>query len=213
MTMFRWVRALIFWGLLLGSLTLNVATVAIGSVATLVAGAFEAVSGAVSVTGGLQRELEVKNQRIASLSSEVASLKQPKSVTYRGQRKLLSEAVEDTVTRVSRRTTTAAVRNAGSVFAEAIPFAGIAVVVGVTAWDLRDSCETLKDLQAFHLALNPLAEESPDQAEVCGLTVPTSDEVWAAVKSSPSSAWEGAKQHVPELPELSLPKFDWRFWQ
>ena len=213
MTMFRWVRALVFWGFLLGSLTLNVATVAIGSVATLVAGAFEAVSGAVSVTGGLQRELELKNQRIASLSSEVAGLKQPRSVTYRGQKKLLSEAVEDTVTRVSRRTTTAAVRNAGSVFAEAIPFAGIAVVVGVTAWDLRDSCETIKDLQAFNLAFNPLAEESRDKSEVCGLTVPTSDEVWAVVKSSPSSAWEGAKQHVPELPDLSLPQFDWRFWQ
>ncbi|THD73242.1 hypothetical protein E7681_11095 [Thalassobius vesicularis] len=205
MRLFRVTKAVVLGLLLAGSLTLNVATVAFSSVALLVSSAYEAVTGAVSVAGGLRRE-------VVSLSDEVATLKAPKSVTYRGQKRLLSEAVEDTAGRIGRRTAAGAARNAGSVVAEAIPFAGIAVVLGVTAWDLKDSCDTMKDLHELELAFVPGTEADPEATEVCGLAVPSTEEVWAAVRSSPTVAWKAAKGYLPDLPELSVPKIDWTFW-
>ncbi len=205
-------RTVVFAVALAGSVTMNVATVAFSSVAMLVSGAFEAVTGAASVAGSLRRDLDVKTRRVASLTDEVATLKNPKSVTYRGQKRLLAEAVEDTAARVSRRTAAGAARNAGSVVAEAIPVAGVAVVLGVTAWDLKDACDTMTDLHELELAFNPSVSPDPEASEVCGLTVPTKDEVWTTVKASPGVAWEVAASYLPDLPEFTVPKIDWSPW-
>jgi hypothetical protein len=212
-------RTLVLVAVLAGSVVMNVATVAFSSVAMLVSGAYEAVTGVASVLGAKDRkitnlsdDLVRKEAKIVSLSDEVVTLKAPKTVTYRGQKRLLAEAVEDTAGRVSRRTAAGAARNAGSVVAEAIPVAGVAVVLGVTAWDIKDSCDTMKDLHELELAFNPATSPDPEASEVCGLTVPTKGEVWAAVKASPGKAWDAAAAYVPDLPELSIPSIDWTFW-
>lgn len=257
MRIFRVTKALVLGALLAASLSLNIATVAFSSVAMLVSTAYEAVTGVASVAGGLRRDVDAKtktvaslsdeveirdrrianaindiatrDRRIASLSDEVAALKAERVVSYRGQRKLLGEAVEDTTGRISRRMATGAARNAGSVFAEAIPIAGIAVILGVTAWDLKDRCDTMHDLHELELAFNPDVGLDPKAKEVCGLEVPTKDEVWQAAKSSPSKAWNAAKAYLPELPDwqaawdatkgyflelpkLGMPVIDWTFW-
>ena len=220
MRIFRITRTLILVTFVTMSLALNVATVAFSSIAMLVSGAYEAVTGATSVTGVLRRDvdtkskkiasmsddLKLKNKRIGSLTDELATFKQSKTVSYRGQRRLIGEAVEDTTARLSRRTATAATRSAGSVVAEAIPFAGIAVIVGVTAWELKDSCATMNDLHQLNVAFNPDAARDPEVTEVCGLEVPSKDKVWQSVKSSPGKAWETAKAHVPDLPEWQRPE-------
>ena len=243
MRIFRITKALVLGTLLAASLSLNIATVAFSSVAMLVSSVYEAVTGMASVAGGLRRDVDTKNKtvaslsrevenrgrRISSLSDEVASLRAEKVVSYRGQPKLVGEAVEDTTGRISRRMATSAARNASSVFAEAIPIAGIVVILGVTAWDLKDSCDTMHDLHELDLAFNPEKRLDPEASEVCGLAVPTKDEVWLAIKTSPTRAWNGAKTYVPalpdwtvawdatkdyflELPKLGMPEIDWTFW-
>jgi len=248
MHVFRVTRAVILGGFFALSLSLNVATVAFNSVAVLVSGAYEAVTGGASVLGGLRRDadnktkkiasmsddLVVKDRRIAALSEDVAlrnkqvvgltdevtELRQAKTLTYRGQRRLVGEAVGDTTTRVSRRIASAAARSAGSVAAEAIPVAGVAVVLGVTAWELKDACDTMQDLRELDLAFNPDTSLDPEVSEVCGRTVPSGEEVWQTVKSSPGKAWASAREHLPDLPELSMPELpefsvpdiNWRFW-
>ena len=219
MRVLRIIKTLVLGAVLALSLGLNVATVAIGSVANLVSGAYEAVTGAASVVGRRNRDLATKRKQldakikqVASLSEEVTNLRKPRVVSYRGQRKLVPQAIEDTAARVSKRTVAGASRNAGSLIAEGIPFAGIAVIVGVTAWDLRDACGTMKDLHELELAFDPKAAPDPEAKIVCGLTVPTKGEVWAFVKSSPGVAWGTAKAVVPDLPELKMPKIDWTFW-
>ncbi len=86
------------------------------------------------------------------------------------------------------------------------------MIIGVTAWDLKEACATMGDLHELELAFNPDAATDPDESEVCGLKVPTKEEVWRAVKSSPGQAWSAAKALVPDLPEFKKPKIDWRFW-
>lgn len=262
MRVFRVTRAVILGGLFALSLSLNVATVAFNSVAVLVSGAYEAVTGAASVVGGLRRDVDnktkrlastsddlvAKNRRIASMSDdlmvkdrriaalsedvalrnkqvagltdEVTELRQAKTVNYRGQRRLVGEAVGDTTTRVSRRIATAAARSAGSVAAEAIPVAGVAVILGMTAWELKDACDTMQDLRELDLAFNPDTSLDPEVSEVCGRSVPSGQEIWQTVKDSPGKAWASAREHLPDLPDLNMPQLpefsvpdiDWRFW-
>lgn len=142
---------------------------------------------------------------VGTVLGSTALLPEFRTVSYRGQKKRITAAVADTTKRISTRTAKGAARNVGSIAGEAIPVAGIAVVVGVTAWELKDACETMKDLRALELATNPNATEDPSVAEVCGLEVPSKEQAWEAVKASPGQAWEKAKAYVPDLPEWHMP--------
>lgn len=161
----------------------------------------------------LTDDIAVRDTRIATLSDEVVDLRRTGSVVYRGQRRLLTEAITDTNERIARRTAVAASRNASSVVAEAIPYLGIAAMLGVTAYDLKDSCDTIKDLHALDVAIDPEKEISAEDTEVCGLRVPTKDEVWSDVKGQSVEAWDAAGRYVPDLPEFKLPGVgDLMFW-
>lgn len=169
------VKSVLLTCALLLSLGFNVATVTVQSVAMAVSGVVSAVAGASAI------------------------LPEFRTVTYRGKKQRLADAFADTSRRISSRAVKSASRNAGSVVAEAIPVAGVAVILGVTAWDLKDSCETMKDLHELEAASNPEAELSEEVTEVCGMALPTKEEVWSAIKSSPQSVWDSARTKVPEL--------------
>lgn len=141
-------------------LALNVATVAVESVSAAASFAYEFITGGVAVTTmlatslrskkgritRLETDLNAKNRQVASLTDELASSRASRMVNYRGQRMLVSEAVEHTVERVGRRLAISTSRSVGSVFAESIPFFGIAVIVGATTWEIADACDTMDDL-------------------------------------------------------------------
>lgn len=184
------VRTLALALFLLASLALNVATVTVQSVATGVSAVVSTVAGASAI------------------------LPEFRMVTYKGQPKRLSAAVRETSERIAKRTAKSATRSAGSVIAEAIPVAGIAVVVGVTAWELKDSCDTMLDLYELERATTPTSEFKDQAAHVCGLETPTKEEVLTAIKSSPGKAWAAASSLVPDLPEMpevqAFPSIDWK---
>ena len=156
----------------------------------------------------LELDIDTKNQRIVSLTDELADSRAPRSVMYRGERMLVSDAVEHTTERVGRRLTVSTSRSVGSVFAESIPFFGIAVIVGVTTWEITDACATMDDLHQLDVAFNPDNAVPADHSEVCGLTVPTKEEIWQFVKDSPGAAWAMAKDLMPELPEFDIPEVE-----
>jgi hypothetical protein len=122
----------------------------------------------------------------------------------------LSEAVEETTQRVTKRTTAGATRNVAATFGEAIPVIGVGVVVAATAWELKDACDTMKDLHELEVALDPTKASDASVQEVCGMKVPSKEEIWEKVKASPGEAWANAKAAMPDLPEM--PSVDWKFW-
>ena len=63
-------RTILLVGGLVAALMLNVATVALGSVATLVSTVFETVTGLTSVKTGLTTDIEVGNRKVAALEAE-----------------------------------------------------------------------------------------------------------------------------------------------
>jgi hypothetical protein len=109
--------------------------------------------------------------------------------------------------RVETRTAKLAATDLSATFGQAIPWIGIGVIVGATAYDLKTSCDTMRDMRALEVAFNPEAASDPSVEEVCGLKVPTKEEVWEKIKASPGDAWNSAGAVLDGLPDMT--SFEW----
>lgn len=238
-------RSIILGLLLAFSIVLNIGTLTVTSVATVVSGLFESVTGMGTVLGlagerlssiekrlttaeaeiktakasnlKLDGELQSERRKTATLDAdlkgakkknvallqEVADLKGAKLVTYRGNKRLLQDAVGDTSRRISTRTATGASRNLAATFGEAWPVAGTAVIVTATTLELYDACVIMQDLHELDVAFNPDAAFGADAKEVCGLRVPTAEEIWSKIKSSPGEVWTTVTEALPDLLDTS----------
>jgi hypothetical protein len=179
--------------LMAGSLALSVAMTLVPTVLAAVSGVVESVSGLKTLAtrardseARLARELQQSRAatRIARDRADNLALRLgDEKVVYRGQKVLMREAVKDTSTRVARRTTVATGRNIASTLGEALPVFGIAIIVAATAWELHDSCALMGEMRELDSAFNP--DDPIDDAEVCGMKVPSATEIWQKVRQSP----------------------------
>ena len=113
--------------------------------------------------------------------------------------------MEFTSERIATRATKTAARSVGSMAGEALPFVGVAVIVGATAFEIKDLCATIKDMNELKRAFDPSL--IPDEAEttVCSITVPTKEELRASAKAAPKAAWAKARSVIPssyEFPDV-----------
>ena len=180
------------------------------------------ISGDLVVERNAKRVL--KNQvsdQAAELASFKVSNRQLKSqiqdfglgvVTFKGKNVPLKAAVDETADMIGRRAVKTAKREVASMPAEAIPYLGTAMILGVTALELYDLCATLKDMSALKRAFNPDFEQSEDELEVCVMKVPAKEEIIDAVKTSPEKAWAAATAVAPswsELQQVEFPEVSW----
>ena len=150
-----------------------------------VAVATKALSDEKSMISASKRVLEVKHASLEKTNEENKG-KHSELMRISGIR---SSTVQNISKRLATRSVINATRNASSVFAEAIPVAGVAIVVGVTVLDLHDACETLKDLNKVNIVFG---HEQEDQAKVCGMKVPSKEEAMDQVKSTWMSTYQAA---------------------
>lgn len=132
-------------------------------------------------------------------------------VPFGGKKVALRTAVEETADKIGKRSVKSATRNVSSMPGEAIPWLGTAVIVGVTALELYDLCETMKDMTELKRAFDPTLTTNADELEVCAIKVPPKEEIIEAVKNSPEMAWKQAKSLTPSLDELKtmeMPEID-----
>ena len=148
-----------------------------------------------------KNEMKVANAKIKKLTE--LSLSGVNPVNYRGKIKPALSVIDDATIRIFRRTATRATRDVGSLAAQSIPYIGIAALVGATVWDLKDSCDTVKDIQelkkAFKLKLD-------DENKVCGLEVPSVTEVWKKASEASKETWDATKEFIPDLPDWEKTK-------
>lgn len=108
------------------------------------------------------------------------------------------------------RASRVALRNATSVVGEAIPYIGIAVMLGVTAADLYDMCEQDKEISAL-LASNELVIK--EQYPVCGMKLPSQQQVVAQLKSGWEEAYMNGVRSVNQsgryIESLKPPQVVW----
>ncbi len=218
--------------LLAASLAFNLLIMAGGLAFDMASSAFEAVTGNQSVatrqanaTKKLNKEVAYQkklnrelNTKVASLSDDLATQKlafksasADKMVIHKGKRTTAKAAVFATTATISKRAAATASRSAGSVFGEAIPYVGTAVIVGVTAYELYDLCETVKDMNELSRAFDPSLEPDPNQATVCAMEVPSSQDIWLAFRESPGKAFHSAKDTLQDMGnmDVEMPQINW----
>jgi hypothetical protein len=65
---------------------------------------------------------------------------------------------------------------------EAIPYVGIAAIIGVTAWEIKDLWATVKDMEELNQALNPDDTPLDDDSSVCSVKVPAKEELMSDIE-------------------------------
>jgi hypothetical protein len=99
--------------------------------------------------------------------------------------------------RIVKRVARNSAVNLASVAGEAVPYLGVALVVSVTAMDLKDGCDTARDVNEM---LNILDAESIDDvsSEVCGMKVPSAEEVVSDIKRDIGGTVHEAKERATD---------------
>ena len=153
------------------------------------------LNAAVQLHRNLEREHRSLNQRHLTLDSEHKALQ----VTNKAQiEKSFAQAgtAKSVSARLATRSAANAARNLSSVPAETIPVVGTAIVLGVTFWDLKDACATLKDLNELNRAFD---HQPVNHTEVCGMKVPTQSEALAKVKDNWRAVYTTAAKSLEKV--------------
>lgn len=114
------------------------------------------------------------------------------------------QATQKLSTNVAKRSRNIAFRNVAGAAGEAVPFVGIPIVAGLLALEMRDLCLNLEDLNEMNIALG---NAQVDNRSVCGVHVPTSDELQAKVLTN----WkQGYKEAMEVLGRpIVIPTISW----
>jgi hypothetical protein len=164
------------------------------------------VAKAEGLTADLVAERQAKRQIRSQLHSARTSLRQARKANEQ-----LRHAVRSTAGRVSRRAVKTAGREVAAMPGEAIPGWGTVVIVGMTALEIKDLCDTISDMTELQKMCDPELKASSDQVIVCSQDLPTSAELWDTASSAPGKAWAVAKEKLPNFDELQFefPDVDW----
>lgn len=228
-------RMIILTVALMLSLALNVAIVAVDAVAEVAEEIFERLTRKAAANAlvrqqvrqlsirvaaqertiaanatGLRRsflDIQLRDRQMAALSKDLVSIRASSAAEIARERARATRMVRETSARMSRRIAVDAGRNVSSMVLEAVPWIGIGVVAGTTALELTDACNNMRDLYDLEVAFDPTVADDAEATIVCGLPVPTANELWAMTKAKTSSIWTKALNLVPEAPDIDL-----RFW-
>lgn len=98
---------------------------------------------------------------------------------------------------VIKRSAKNAAKNVSSIIGEAIPYLGTALIVSVTADDVIDACDTIRDMNEMAALLE--TETAIDQQNtVCGTKVLTADEVMTSVKQNLGTSISQVQEQTKE---------------
>jgi hypothetical protein len=167
--------------LLILSLSLNVAMLANQAVFAMASSAFTALTDMPTAAS----KIHPKNT----------------NVNFKGQKVTVAQAVGSTTSGVKRRAAKTAAKSVSAMAFEATPLIGAAAIVSVTAWELKDLCETAKDMDALNRALNPDEATDIDQTSVCSITVPTREELQEKVSKQTEEVTNNFKTFFTGLKE------------
>jgi hypothetical protein len=142
---------------------------------------------------------DFQRQKVKSRAAILGTPLAARVVSYGGKESTVGQVVEDTSGRMRRKAAASTARNVGTMPGKALPFFGTAVIVGVTALEVNGWCDTLKDLHALEVALDPSKKPSEEQTTVCALRIPSREELWTSVREAPGDAWTAAREYVPSL--------------
>ena len=147
--------------------------------------------GQVQTLRSTNRQLRGRVQTVQSANRQL-----------RGQAQTVRSAVPSTVKQTRARLLDSAKRSVTTLPGKALPIAGAAVSVAMTGLLLKDLCATLEDLDRIERAAGPVEGEDDTRTQVCSMSVPAEEEVWAMIAGSPEKVWEASKGFASDLNDL-----------
>jgi hypothetical protein len=151
-----------------------------------------------------ERKRADSDLKLRTQTAELNKLKAEQLVTVNGKQRPLKELVSETSLKVRSIAKNTAIRNVASMPAEGLPLLGIATIVAATTLEIKDACDISTAMQGLDVAMNP-ENEITDHKELCGMAVPTEEEIWTQIKNSPEAVWNSAKELYATLQDLELP--------
>lgn len=173
----------------------------------------------------IEADLKTERSKVTSLSSELADARSETSrisalaESDRAQRQAAQTELESMHTKraaqtemIDRRTKAIEIRSRNLVAREVaamplegIPWFGIATIVAVTGLELKDLCDTSKDMQAIRDSFGLTDPISEGGNEVCGQDILTVKELLAWLQDGPDGRMEERCRRLVEDLGLSLP--------
>lgn len=113
-----------------------------------------------------------------------------------------SKASKEVSQKIAKRLIRNVSINTGSILVESVPYLGVGTLIGVTAMDVNDACETMKDVNTI---LSNIGQE-PDQlstSEICSYTdqIPSPDMIANYWEQSTSNLKAAAAKKQNEVKE------------
>ncbi len=150
---------------------------------------------------GLEAEKAALSKSHKGLEAEKAALSKSNS-ELATKMKAKTEAAKKLSTKVAARAAKSAARNVAGMAGQAIPYIGVGLMVGITALDVKDACDNLKDLNEMHAEFDLQKE---DESKVCGMRIPSGEEIIAGVKKNWQAAYRAAAESVNRTGDIVLP--------
>ena len=112
------------------------------------------------------------------------------------------KAVSRSTKNITKRTIRGVSRSLAAIPADFIPFVGNAVTLGVTALELKDACATIKDMDEIIRSMG--INDTVEKDKACGVEVPSKEEIFRAIKSSPGKVLASVREFGVDIPEDAL---------
>lgn len=113
-------------------------------------------------------KLKIKNETILKENQELLRIKQGKADSI--------AAVKNISKRISQRVVRNIGVNVSSIPVQSVPYLGAALVLSVTAADIYDGCQTIKDTNEMLLMVGD-KNDITDENVVCGVKLPSIEEL------------------------------------
>ena len=163
-----------------------------------VTGLETATSKQRKVSDDLRRENRQLVDRNRKLQNRMAKLQQANG-RLKGRAARLRTVTSSVVKRTATRSALAATRAVVTAPAKAIPYLGTAVVVGTAALEINDYCNTIRDMNEIQREITPSKTLFEDELQVCGMEVPTRDDVLNQIRTEPIRMWRRSRDFLPDL--------------
>jgi hypothetical protein len=136
-----------------------------------------------------QKMLEAENRKLRNENQRLVAEKK-----VRAQKLVRAKQVSR---RIAQRTARNVASDLTTMVGEATPYLGIGLVVASTALDAKDGCDTMKDVNEILAALED--EQGPeDSNQVCGIKMPTTEELTHSIKDAIGGTLHHSKERVQE---------------
>jgi hypothetical protein len=124
---------------------------------------------------------ELKQTKAVVLGLTVANAQLILSNTEFSKRLVANKVTAQAVAaRIGQRSVTSGIRNAAKLPARSVPWAGIAVNLALITMDVREACDTVRDINDLN---RQFALPQEDETRVCGIRMPTIDELKEAIRA------------------------------